>query len=326
MMLTVYTGENIATTAPMTPTYWEEVVMRIRADRKLAAKIEQLRRVKTLDKEAYKRIKTTLPYFCTSQFAEHLRRSDHFEMAEAWILDADHCATDGLGIQTLKNKLAADPRVALCFVSPGGDGLKILFLLNEPCMNTKHFAEAYKAFAHQFATEYDLMDSIDRVTHDVTRVCFLSHDPQVYQNPIPDLIHWADYLPKFTPQQPLFDPTPPPPNQSHDIAPDVYKNILAQLKATNRPAPTPRPPHVPEALNYVLEVIGAPLADVGIEIKEVTDIQYGKKISLYRPPNHTAECNVFFGKRGFSVVAVPKRANHEELTALVVYIIETALV
>ena len=326
-MLTIYTGQNIATAAPMQPTAWEDVVARLRNDRKLAELVARLRRVRTLDRESYTRLKTTLPYFCTSQFAEHLRRTDHFEMAEAWVLDADHCAADDVGLARLKTRIGADPRVALCFVSPGGDGLKMLFILDEPCMQTKQFAEAYQAFAHKFAAEYDLLDSIDRVTHDVTRACFMSHDPQLYYNPIPDRVHWADYLPKFVPPPPT-SPTLPfaeHPNESHDIRPDVYQDILATLKASKRPRPAPRPIHVPEALNYVLEVIGVPLAEFGINIEEVTNIQYGKRIRM-SDPKHTAECNVFYGKLGFSVVGVPRRNYHQGLMELCVYLIRQALV
>ena len=114
------------------------------------------------------------------------------------------------------------------------------------------------------------------------------------------------------------------PNQSHDIRPDVYRDILSKLKASEKPKPQARPPHVPEALNFALEVIGPVLADFDINITDVTDIQYGKRIKM-ADKTHAAECNLFYGKLGFSVVGVPRRNSNENLMELCAYLIYRAI-
>lgn len=92
-------------------------------------------------------------------------------------------------------KQKADNRVVLCFVSPGEDGLKVLFRLKERCYDAGLYSLFYKIFVHDFAQQYNFQQVIDAKTCDVTRACFISVDADAYFNadatPI-DLKAYAD--------------------------------------------------------------------------------------------------------------------------------------
>lgn len=322
-MTTYYYGENLTAAAtPLQPIELPDLQARIAHDPALAEQIRQLRRTRNLDREAYRRLKLRLPFFCTSTFTGGLRRSEFFAAAAALVLDVDGCASSTAELAAWRSKLQADPRVAWLFVSPGGDGLKVVVHLDPPCTETKVFSDCYKAFAFEFAAAYQLGDFLDHRTSDCTRVCFLSADPALYHNPLPIPVDWRSYR---SPVE-LPRPTPPPadlPNESHAIRPDVYREILRKLGTQARP-PQERPPFVPALLEALLPEFTAALAAQQLAVTEARDIQYGKKLVIAHQ-GHTAEVNVFYGKKGFSVVRVDKRIHHESLGQLAVHLLEQVI-
>ncbi len=68
------------------------------------------------------------------------------------------------------------PWVAACFVSPSGTGLKVII----PIDGTYH-QEAFQALEKVFKSDYAI--EVDKSGKDVTRACFVSHDPEIYYNP-----------------------------------------------------------------------------------------------------------------------------------------------
>jgi len=320
--------------AALQPVTLEAVFHRLRDDADLRDDITRLLRVRQLDAGAFSRLKTRLPYFCCGSFREGIRRGENFERIEAWVLDVDHYSGDDEAMSALQTRLRADERVALLFRSPGGDGLKLLFRLQEPCPDTKQFSDAYKAFAFAFGEQYGLGKYIDFRTSDVTRVCFLSHDPHAYINPLADCIDWRSLLPEQT--QPalagLFAVAAAAdipagsekPGRSHAIHPETYADILRKLQTRTRPNPLQRNVFVPDALPLVLPTVQAALEAQGMCAEAGRDIQFGKQLAI-RHGADTAEVNLFYGKKGFSVVQVPKRNTNESLGQLVVFIIEQAI-
>lgn len=337
-----HTATNLLDTATaLQPATLEALFHRLRDDAALRDDTERLRRVKQLDASAFTRLKTRLPYFCCGQFRGGVRRSEHFEQIEAWVLDIDHYSGDEAALADLRARLQADDRVALLFRSPGGDGLKLVFRLLEPCTDTKVFSDAYKAFAFAFGEQYGLGKYLDFRTSDVTRVCFFAHDALAYINPMAERVDWRALLPERA--QPalagLFaeaeasadraadagaDPAPEKPGRSHGIHPDTYADILRKLQVRARPNPLKRDVFVPEAIALALPVVQATLEAQGIQVAEVRDINFGKQLAL-KCGNDTAEINLYYGKRGFSVVQVPKRNTNESLCGLAVFVTEQAL-
>jgi hypothetical protein len=334
----IYHATNLLdAAATLQPASLEALFHRLRDDADLREDTARLRRVRQLDQSAYTRLKTRMPFFCCGRFRQGIRRSEHFEQIEAWVLDVDHYSGDESAMIALAARLQADDRVALLFRSPGGDGIKLLFRLNTPCTDTKQFSDAYKAFAFSFGEQYGLGKHIDFRTSDVTRVCFLAHDPFACMNPMAELVDWQAMLPEQT-QPVLADlfgtrlaaqaqqgaEEPQKPGRSHAIHPDTYADILRKLQTKARPNPLTRQVFVPQAVALALPVVQAALETHGIAVAEVRDIQYGKQLAL-RCGVDTAACNLFYGKRGFSVVQVLRRNANEHLGQLVVHIAEQAI-
>ena len=63
------------------------------------------------------------------------------------------------------------------------------------------------------------------------------------------------------------------------------------------------------------------LEQTGLLVTEIVNIQYAKKVKV-RMGMKEAEVNLFYGKRGFSVVISPRRGTNEELNKLVAQLIE----
>lgn len=329
---------------------------RLRNDQTLRDDILRLRKVRLMDGDAYRRLKARLPYFCCADFREGVRRTAHFIAAGAFVIDVDHYSAQPSDLGALRARLlVADDRIVMAFISPGGDGLKLLFRLDRPCTDTKQFSDFYKSFAASFGEKHGLTPYIDFRTADATRACFLSHDPEAYCDPIAEPVCWQAWLPESvqpaltrllageqthagtapvspgTPEAATSLPIasipeqmPPPPNKSHAIRPDVYAEILRKLKTQARPNPVQRPLFVPAALDLVLPVIREALSAQSIEVVSTTDIQYGKQLTLAHGV-HQAALNLFYGKKGFSIVVVPKRNTHPELSELAQYVAEQAV-
>ena len=58
------------------------------------------------------------------------------------------------------------------------------------------------------------------------------------------------------------------------------------------------------------------IEETGLQVSEVINIQYGKKLRVSLGLKQ-AEVNLFYGKRGFSVVISPRRGTNSELNDLV---------
>jgi len=87
---------------------------------------------------------------------------------------------DGLNGQlpVVRSKLEKSPLAFAVFLSPSGNGLKVVFRV--PADATQH-AACFRA-TEQHVRELTSFQ-IDESGKDVSRLCFLSHDPQLYHNP-----------------------------------------------------------------------------------------------------------------------------------------------
>jgi hypothetical protein len=86
---------------------------------------------------------------------------------------------DSLGVRVaeVRKRLQADPHVWALFLSPSGDGLKVIFRV--PANASKHggsFRAAQKLVRELTGSE------IDEICKDVGRLCFMSYDPELYVN------------------------------------------------------------------------------------------------------------------------------------------------
>jgi len=148
----------------------DEILEAIKSNEEVKTKIEDLRNAKS--DEERKNKKNNLPYFVAAIFKGH-RANKNLLQAQHFIFDIDHVKD----VVTLKAKVVKDKRTMACFVSPRGEGIKILCVLDQPITDYKKYSDLYKHYAKALSTEYGLtLDS----TSDVARTCFFSYDPDIY--------------------------------------------------------------------------------------------------------------------------------------------------
>jgi len=320
-----YLGKNILQShlETLQPVTSYELFQKIATcDEEVKGLIEKLRRVRSIDRKAYDTVKKRLPFFTCSEFSNGLRKTENFIAAHGLVLDLDHCLHPDTDNEALRNQLKADARVMLLFTSPGGDGLKLVFRFQEPCPSPKAYSDFYKWFASAFAREYKIEQAVDFATHDVSRVCFLSHDPDAYHNPECEPLEWQVVNQLFdecpwedapgVEKKDAVDGKNDDGNEKKDaIDPAVYAEILKKLNPRARPKKT-KIIYVPEQLQNIAEPVRTEAGLYGIELKEVRDIHYGKKL-IFQHGLNFAEINVYYGKNGFTVTITPKSGSNQEL-------------
>jgi len=97
------------------------------------------------------------------------------------VLDFDKLAPDALA--ALRAEVVADPHTFGAFTSPSGNGLKVVVRIKpRPASNEEH-AHAWQVVADHYGHAPDASGK------NVERVCFLSHDPDVYINEGAEPLH-----------------------------------------------------------------------------------------------------------------------------------------
>ena len=133
--------------------------------------------------------KTNLGYFNIGTFKNNYRRNENIISTEFIILDFDNLEGD---IVERREKLKSKTEVYAAFISPSGNGLKIIFRLERPITDPIFFSQVYKYYAQQY--EANLGENPDD-TADVQRACFFSYDPYMYvnENAIPLKVDGIDF-------------------------------------------------------------------------------------------------------------------------------------
>ncbi len=283
--------------------------------------INQLRNVCSIEPSKYRQLKTRLPYVVAAIFNPPFRKIENFAYTRYFILDIDHLTDKGIDINTLFNKLKANPAIVLMFRSPSADGVKIFFKLEEKCFDAAKYSLFYKVFAKKFAADYGLAQVIDKRTSDVSRACFVSYDPDAWYNQEAQPISVARYvdfenqLQMMDLQKMLKEENSKIENKTHhektEIPQDVWQDIREKLNPRLREK-REKNLIVPKELDAVLNNINQTLQNINVEIESVTNINYGKKIRV-KTQGSWAEVNVFYGKKGFSVVGTPKNGSNKAL-------------
>ncbi|MCB6062425.1 VapE domain-containing protein [Flavobacterium psychrophilum] len=126
--------------------------------------------------EAYNKAKKSLPAFTPSgKFVGGRKLEFLTEYSKFIILDIDKLSTNDL--TKAKGVAAQNEFTYACFISPSGNGLKILVKIETP--KTEHKETFLKVQAHY---ENILKLEIDKSGKDLTRLCFYSWDENLYLN------------------------------------------------------------------------------------------------------------------------------------------------
>ena len=287
--------------------------------------ILQLRIIRDLDQRRYAILKKQLPYIVCGIFNPPVRRTESFAYTEYFILDIDHILDHDKDPRQVKRRIQDDTRVLLCFTSPGEDGLKVLFKLKEKCWDTGLYSLFYKTFAMRFASLYHLEDIIDFRTSDVCRACFISVDYETYYNPAAETVDINQFIDtsdvasmierkkEFEKKEKEIKKLDSEEKTTSDPGDDVMKRIRDLLQGRQ---PKTKPEIVvPEELDTIMEGIRTLFESNGLTLVEITNIQYGKNLKL-RLGAKKAELNLFFGKKGFTVVICPRTGTDAQLNKL----------
>lgn len=288
--------------------------------------IVQLRQVQGIDAKKYRELKTKLPYVVGAAFNPPFRKIEYFAHTTYFILDIDHLAEREIDTEVLSNRLKQDQRVVMLFKSPSGDGLKVMFKLSEPLYDHGKYTLFYKVFARQFGLEYNIDQVIDKRTSDVSRACFVSYDPDIYLNLTPLEINVAGMI-NFENELELREinqiikeeekqnkSVEPSKEDGQDMPDDLIKQIRERLNP-RLVEKREKKIYVPEQLNTIVQLVENNLATYGIQVTEIVNIHYGKQFRL-KLNQTAAEVNVFYGKRGYTIVKSTKSGCSTELTDL----------
>lgn len=298
----------------------------------IEAKVRQLLATRQIDKKRYDQLKKELPYLVCGQFNPPFRRTENFAFTEYFFVDIDHIKEKGFELSDLRLRLQTDDRVVLSFLSPSGDGLKLLFKFSERCHDSGLYKIFYKKFVQQFSIQYSLEQVIDKCTNDVCRACFISIDPNVYYNKEAQTVNLKDYVDE-TNSDDLFglnhkqknteqkqQPTPP---TDDSVSADPDDSTMAQIRAIlkMRAPKAEKSYYVPEQLDSLITIIVPQIENQGIKVSEIRNISYGKQLTFILGFKK-AEVNIFYGKKGVSVVKSAKNGTDAELNTLVAELIE----
>ncbi|MDP5046800.1 MAG: CRISPR-associated primase-polymerase type B [Saprospiraceae bacterium] len=295
--------------------------------------ISQLRSIATMDINRYRDLKKKLPYVVCGMFHPLIRRKENFSAIQYFIIDMDHIVEHGKSITTITDKLRAEPQVHLFFKSPGGDGIKVMFKLKENCHDAQLFSAFYKIFGHYFGEKTGLMDIIDIKTSDVTRACFMSYDEDAFYNAESECIDMNEYLNKENIEQVeksikeielKFDEQV---SEIPKISQNLEQDVLDQIKAKLNPRVKTTPEKqffVPKEVDNHISILTKELAELSLELYETEPIQYGRKVRI-KTGRMIAEINIFYGKRGFTVVKTNKAGTNESLADVAARAIEQIL-
>lgn len=303
----------------------------------ISAKIRQLRIVRRLDVKQYAELKRALPYVVCGMFNPPFRRTENFAYTEYFMVDIDHLSEKGLAMAEIRKRIERDNRVVLSFLSPGEDGLKVLFRLKERCYDAGIYSLFYKAFVRQFSMEYQLEQVVDARTCDVCRACFISVDSDAYHAPgavaidlhayldVSDATALMDMKSAFAKEEKAQACQK---QEEKAVTPDPDAEALARIKELLHPKTKKTvekvPVYVPERLNEVMSDLKTYIENTGVVVYEIVNIQYGKKLRM-KMGLRLAEINLFYGKHGFSVVQSPRCGTSSELNKLMVDLINAFL-
>ena len=289
-----------------------------------------------IDASRYSSLKQQLPYFVCAMFNPPYRRTENFAYTEYFVVDIDHLSDKQLVPSEVRKKLEADPRTMLCFLSPSGDGLKVLFKLSERCYDAGLYKMFYKQFVHKFSAQYGLEQVVDTRTCDVARACFLSVDSEAYFNPEPETVAVDEYVKADGDVAASIDLMRETEKKEREMASRVIKeknpeptdDVLSQIRSTlNMKSCKPGgklDAYVPQELSDIMDDLKAYVEIKGVSLTEIVNIQYGKKLR-FMIGHRQAEINLFFGKRGFTVVQSPRTGTDKEANALMADVINCFL-
>ena len=163
----------------------QKVLEQIKTER-WKTKIEEVRyHISNGDKNKAKYIKNGLPAFTISATFKDGRTKKYFE-AYTNLLHLDYDYIDN--VEELRAKVIDIPYTYAAFISPSGNGLKV-FVKSDNTFSTHEYA--FNALGDYY-DEIVGVDS-DRNVKDITRLCYVSYDPNLYLDQNAEVFKYQSY-------------------------------------------------------------------------------------------------------------------------------------
>ena len=191
-------------TIPTESLSLEEVYRRITTDRTLQENTETIRTLLHLEgedryKEEKKRLLPSVTFGGVFDYRSNSSKTLQEKGKEGLLslsglitIDIDHISQTGLSLEALRDKLSRDrgTGVRLIFVSPSGDGLKLVCKASTPIRDSSHYEEIFQALRHYINSGYSgETEIVDKSGKDVTRLCLLPFDSQAILKDWGDTFH-----------------------------------------------------------------------------------------------------------------------------------------
>jgi len=158
----------------------------------------QIEAIRQANGEERDRLKKKLPGVMWS--GTFSQRANNKLVQHSGLLCADLDALNG-DLPEIETRLRSSPHAFAVFVSPSGNGLKAIFRIPaDPPRHTGSFRAVEKHVLELTGKQ------IDRCGKDVARLCFLSHDPEIYFNPAAIELESLPEPEKPRIQNPVADP------------------------------------------------------------------------------------------------------------------------
>ena len=125
------------------------------------------------DKEKMNKLKSTLPAICFSGTFNKRNDSSLIDHSGFICLDFDGYANKK-EVMEARNRIISDQYVYSCFISPSGNGLKVIVKIPKDSMNHKHYFNSLQDHFND--------DHFDTTSKNISRVCYESYDPLLYLN------------------------------------------------------------------------------------------------------------------------------------------------
>jgi twinkle protein len=173
------TGKNMTktvtifpnTTSPGNPNIVKvsQVVQGIKTGGKIKELIEQIRSISV--KKDRDVIKKKLPCICFSGQFSYRKDDALIKHSGLVAIDFDHLNER---LMEFRNRIIKDKYTHIAFISPSGDGLKIVVKIPDSVSTHKMSCDAL--------SDYYKEETLDEFK-DVSRICYASYDPDIYFNP-----------------------------------------------------------------------------------------------------------------------------------------------
>ena len=126
------------------------------------------------------RFKKTLPaYAVAGLFGNGVTNKQFKSSSGLFLVDIDKLI-DSEEVNKVKQTLAGIPSVAFTFISPGALGLKAAFRISPTFISNDTSHTVFKVIAAWLTDEFAI--EVDATCKDISRKCFVSHDPDIYVN------------------------------------------------------------------------------------------------------------------------------------------------